>query len=243
MASVQSASSTDLTARLNQILAASQTSATPGAADIVWRSRAAATPALLVKLVTAPGITADQRDHYMRAFDFLSGKEKQAALEQLALAQLDAERQAGYAECNRIIGDAEDTLLRLPGSTPSYAATVRATRSLPPPGGKGTMMRMGLLGNACADTAPETSSEHAAATNRMHTGRPISGTVIYPSFGSVIAGGREQPTGPEHVFCLYSATKAIADDTASSTAFSSSDMDARGSAGTPPAPPPPRGQA
>jgi CubicO group peptidase (beta-lactamase class C family) len=30
------------------------------------------------------------------------------------------------------------------------------------------------------------------------------------SFGSVVAGGREQPTGPEHVFCLYSATKAIA---------------------------------
>ncbi|MFA7296822.1 MAG: serine hydrolase domain-containing protein [Dehalococcoidia bacterium] len=30
------------------------------------------------------------------------------------------------------------------------------------------------------------------------------------SFGSVVAGGREQPTGPEHVFCLYSATKAVA---------------------------------
>lgn len=44
-----------------------------------------------------------------------------------ALAQLDAERQAGYAECNLIIGEAEDNLLRLPGSTPSYAATVRAT--------------------------------------------------------------------------------------------------------------------
>ncbi len=64
--------------------------ATPGAADIIWRSRAAATPALLVKLVTAPGISADQRDHYMRAFDFLSGKEKEAALEELALAQLNA---------------------------------------------------------------------------------------------------------------------------------------------------------
>lgn len=32
--------------------------------------------------------------------------------------------------------------------------------------------------------------EHAAATNRMHTGRPISGTVAYPSFGSVIAHER-----------------------------------------------------
>jgi hypothetical protein len=29
--------------------------------------------------------------------------------------------------------------------------------------------------------------EHAAATNRMHTGRPVSGTVVYPSLGSTIA--------------------------------------------------------
>jgi len=29
--------------------------------------------------------------------------------------------------------------------------------------------------------------EHAAATNRMHTGRPVSGTVVYPSLGSVVA--------------------------------------------------------
>jgi hypothetical protein len=32
--------------------------------------------------------------------------------------------------------------------------------------------------------------EHAAATNRMHTGRPVSGTVVYPSVGSVIAHER-----------------------------------------------------
>ncbi len=32
--------------------------------------------------------------------------------------------------------------------------------------------------------------EHAAATNRMHTGRPVSGTVVYPSLGSVIADQR-----------------------------------------------------
>jgi hypothetical protein len=29
--------------------------------------------------------------------------------------------------------------------------------------------------------------EHAAATNRMHTGRAVSGTVVYPSLGSVVA--------------------------------------------------------
>ena len=29
--------------------------------------------------------------------------------------------------------------------------------------------------------------EHAAAANRMHTGRPVSGSVVYPSVGSIIA--------------------------------------------------------
>ncbi len=29
--------------------------------------------------------------------------------------------------------------------------------------------------------------EHAAAVNRMHTGRPTSGTVVYPSIGSIVA--------------------------------------------------------
>ena len=32
--------------------------------------------------------------------------------------------------------------------------------------------------------------EHAAATNRMHTGRPTSGTVTYPSLGSIVAHER-----------------------------------------------------
>jgi hypothetical protein len=32
--------------------------------------------------------------------------------------------------------------------------------------------------------------EHAAAVNRMHTGRPTSGTIVYPSIGSVVAHER-----------------------------------------------------
>lgn len=32
--------------------------------------------------------------------------------------------------------------------------------------------------------------EHAAATNWMHVGRPVSGTVVYPSIGSIIANER-----------------------------------------------------
>ena len=32
--------------------------------------------------------------------------------------------------------------------------------------------------------------EHAAATNWMHVGRPVSGTVVYPSLGSIVAHER-----------------------------------------------------
>ena len=33
--------------------------------------------------------------------------------------------------------------------------------------------------------------EHAAAVNRMHTGRPVSGSVVYPSIGSIVAHQRQ----------------------------------------------------
>jgi hypothetical protein len=36
----------------------------------------------------------------------------------------------------------------------------------------------------------EVIDEHAAAVNRMHTGRPTSGTVVYPSVGSIVAHQR-----------------------------------------------------
>lgn len=39
--------------------------------------------------------------------------------------------------------------------------------------------------------------EHAAATNRMHTGRPVSGTIVYPSLGSIVA--HERGAGAEGV--------------------------------------------
>ena len=47
--------------------------------------------------------------------------------------------------------------------------------------------------------------EHAAATNRMHTGRPISGTVTYPSIGSVVANqrGAAQTGVPAYVLIGY----------------------------------------
>lgn len=36
----------------------------------------------------------------------------------------------------------------------------------------------------------EVIDEHAAATNRMHTGRPVSGTITYPSLGSIVSHER-----------------------------------------------------
>src|SRR5690349_18076516 len=36
----------------------------------------------------------------------------------------------------------------------------------------------------------DTIDEHAAAVNRMHTGRPTSGSIIYPSVGSIVAHQR-----------------------------------------------------
>ncbi len=47
--------------------------------------------------------------------------------------------------------------------------------------------------------------EHAAATNRMHTGRPTSGTIVYPSVGSIVAHEKKpiDPTVPPYVIMGY----------------------------------------
>jgi hypothetical protein len=47
--------------------------------------------------------------------------------------------------------------------------------------------------------------EHAAAVNRMHTGRPVSGTVVYPSLGSVVAHelGAAADGAPPYVLIGY----------------------------------------
>lgn len=47
--------------------------------------------------------------------------------------------------------------------------------------------------------------EHAAATNWMHVGRPVSGTVIYPSLGSIIAHerGAASDDAPPYVLIGY----------------------------------------
>ncbi len=51
----------------------------------------------------------------------------------------------------------------------------------------------------------EMIDEHAAATNRMHTGRPVSGTITYPSLGSIIAHerGAASDAAPPYVLIGY----------------------------------------
>lgn len=47
--------------------------------------------------------------------------------------------------------------------------------------------------------------EHAAATNQMHTGRPTTGTIVYPSIGSVVAHerGKAVDGAPAYVVMGY----------------------------------------
>ena len=53
------------------------------ARDIIWRSRAGDAADYLVKILQDPATTAEQHDHYMRAFDFHDGAKKEAALKSL----------------------------------------------------------------------------------------------------------------------------------------------------------------
>jgi hypothetical protein len=52
----------------------------PAGRDIVWRSRAKQSPDLLVKLISDKTTTEADKQRYLRAFDFLTGPEKDAAL-------------------------------------------------------------------------------------------------------------------------------------------------------------------
>ena len=62
---------------------------TPAGRDIVWRSRAPRAPALLVKIITDAKTTEADRPRYIRALDFISGPEKDAALLEMATGALD----------------------------------------------------------------------------------------------------------------------------------------------------------
>lgn len=51
----------------------------------------------------------------------------------------------------------------------------------------------------------EVIDEHAAATNRMHTGRAVTGSVLYPSIGSIVANqlGAASEAAPAYVLIGY----------------------------------------
>jgi hypothetical protein len=58
---------------------------TPAGRDIVWRSRAKETPALLARIIKDKSTPTSEHPRYMRAFDFLTGPEKEAALQSILL--------------------------------------------------------------------------------------------------------------------------------------------------------------
>lgn len=64
--------------------------------DILWRSRGQQTPAYLAKIIADPNVAGEDLPRYFRAFDFQSGKEKEAALVELAFTEAkgDAQRKS-----------------------------------------------------------------------------------------------------------------------------------------------------
>ena len=60
---------------------------TPGGREVVWRSRAKKTPALLARLIREKNLSPQDRDHYFRSLDFITGPEKEAALVELLTGQ------------------------------------------------------------------------------------------------------------------------------------------------------------
>jgi putative membrane-bound dehydrogenase-like protein len=60
---------------------------TPANRDIIWRSRGKKTPALLVKIIGDKALTVQEREHYFRSLDFITGPEKEAALLELLTAK------------------------------------------------------------------------------------------------------------------------------------------------------------
>ncbi len=58
--------------------------------DIVWRSRAKKSPALLVKLIADKSAAKADKDRYLRALDFIKGPEKDAALLELVTASTES---------------------------------------------------------------------------------------------------------------------------------------------------------
>jgi putative membrane-bound dehydrogenase-like protein len=62
---------------------------TPAGRDIVWRSRSSKAPALLAKIITDKSTSAKEKEHFLRALDFIQGPEKDAALVEISTSLLN----------------------------------------------------------------------------------------------------------------------------------------------------------
>jgi putative membrane-bound dehydrogenase-like protein len=59
----------------------------PASREIIWRSRARKTPALLAQILKDKSLKDSERDHFFRSLDFINGPEKDAALVELLTTQ------------------------------------------------------------------------------------------------------------------------------------------------------------
>eukprot|EP00456_Euglypha_rotunda_P050872 TRINITY_DN40_c1_g2_i1.p1 TRINITY_DN40_c1_g2~~TRINITY_DN40_c1_g2_i1.p1 ORF type:complete len:1183 (-),score=271.23 TRINITY_DN40_c1_g2_i1:1972-5520(-) len=70
--------------------------------DIVWRSHAKATPALLTSILKSDAITSETAPRYLRSFDFLAGPEKEDALVVLAFGDFGNEAKTKFINAEAI---------------------------------------------------------------------------------------------------------------------------------------------
>ncbi len=70
--------------------------------DLVWRSRSPKTPSLLAKIIADSSTSAEQCPRYLRAFDFLTGQEKDDALIQLAFGSFGDEAKTKFINTEAI---------------------------------------------------------------------------------------------------------------------------------------------
>ena len=95
--------------------------------DIIWRSRAAQTPDLLAKIIGDPATPSEELPRFFRAFDFLNGDKKRAAIQRLAfqVSPGDEARQALILSeaANRLEGGDVSQLRRI--SRPWRRSSIR----------------------------------------------------------------------------------------------------------------------
>ncbi|MBS0204548.1 MAG: NPCBM/NEW2 domain-containing protein [Planctomycetes bacterium] len=70
--------------------------------DIIWRSRAKESPALLVSVIQSDAVSAQDVPRYLRAFDFLSGPERDDALIPLAFGNFGDEAKTRFVNTEAI---------------------------------------------------------------------------------------------------------------------------------------------